>query len=86
MALVSESERHDIRSKWMAVSYKTGIDIMLVLQIGGAGAVIVIFIVLWTGQLPKAEPPWLAPGRRDYSRRQIQGRSKVIRKLTERAA
>ena len=53
MALVSESERHDIRSEWMAVSYKTGIDIMLVLQIGGAGAVIVIFIVLWNRRLSR---------------------------------
>ena len=53
MALVSESERHDIRSEWMTVSYKTGIDIMLVLQIGGAGAVIVIFIVLWNRRLSR---------------------------------
>ena len=37
-----------------------------------------------TGQLPKVEPPWLAPDRRDHPRRQIQGRRKVNRKLTER--
>ena len=53
MALVSESERREIRSKWVAVSYKSGIDIMLALQIGGAGAVIVIFIVLWNRRLSR---------------------------------
>ncbi len=53
LASITPEEEIAIRSKWVAVSYKTGIDIMLALQIGGAGVVIVIIFVLWNRRLSR---------------------------------
>ena len=53
LASITPEEEIAIRSMWVAVSYETGIDIMLALQIGGAGAVIFIFIVLWNRRLSR---------------------------------
>ena len=51
LASITPEEESVIHSKWVSVQYKTGIDIMLALQVGGAVAVIVIVIVFWNRRL-----------------------------------
>jgi signal transduction histidine kinase/ABC-type amino acid transport substrate-binding protein/CheY-like chemotaxis protein/HPt (histidine-containing phosphotransfer) domain-containing protein len=53
LASITVEEESTIRSKWAPISYETGIDVILALQVGGAVAIIVIFIVLWNRRLQR---------------------------------
>jgi len=57
LASITPAEEAAIREKWGSTQYQIGIDIATVrrvaLQAGGAGAVIVIFIVLWNRRLSR---------------------------------
>lgn len=51
LASITQEEESAIRAKWVTVSYKTGIDMKLALQVGGVGAIIVIIVLLWIRRL-----------------------------------
>ena len=57
LASITPAEEAAIREKWGSTQYQIGIDIATVrrvaLQAGGAGAVILIFIVLWNRRLSR---------------------------------
>lgn len=53
LASITPEEESAIRAKWVNVSYNTGINLEYVLQAGGAGAFIVIVVVLWNRRLQR---------------------------------
>ena len=53
LASITPEEESAIRAKWVAVTYTTGIDVALVLEIGGGAAFVVIVIVLWNRRLSR---------------------------------
>ncbi len=53
LASITPEEESAIRSKWVSVQYKTGIDMETVLEAGGVGTIIVLVIVLWNRRLQR---------------------------------
>ena len=51
LATVTPEEESVIRNKWVSVTYKTGIDVVLALQVGGVVAIIIVIIVVWNRRL-----------------------------------
>ena len=51
LATVTTEEESAIRNKWASVTYQTGIDMVLALQVGGVVAIIVIVVVVWNRRL-----------------------------------
>lgn len=53
LASITPEEESAIRAKWAQVSYNTGINLQLVLQVGGVAAFILIIIIIWNRSLQR---------------------------------
>lgn len=51
VASISPEEKNEIRNKWVSVHHGLGIDIMRVLQVGGAVGVVLIIVIAWNWRL-----------------------------------
>ena len=51
LATLTADEINAIQNRWVAVQYEPGVDLTLVLQIGGGVAVVVLLVILWNRRL-----------------------------------
>lgn len=54
VASVTPEERNNIETKWISAQHGLGVDITLVLQLGGAVGIVVLLVVLWNQRLRRA--------------------------------